>query len=91
MIDLDLNYCNNVVPPAVNIYSYYQTKVTKNCCAPGIIDCAPGLKYLDIPDSLYMGIIDSPNQNLRRPESAITCLRARHCNHQAAVVAFHVN
>ena len=21
----------------------------KNCCAPGLIDCAPGLKYLDTP------------------------------------------
>ena len=21
----------------------------KNCCAPGFIDCAPGLKYLDTP------------------------------------------
>ena len=31
----------------MNTSSYYRTSVTKKCCAPGRIDCAPGLKYLD--------------------------------------------
>ena len=34
-----------------NINSYYRTSVTKNCRAPGLIGCAPGLKYLDTPAS----------------------------------------
>ena len=32
-----------------NINSSYRSSVTKNCCAVGRIDCAPGLKYLDTP------------------------------------------
>ena len=32
------------------IHGYYRTSVTKNCCALGRIDCAPGLKYLDTPE-----------------------------------------
>ena len=35
--------------PGDNINSYYRTSVTKYCCAPGRVDCAPGLKYFDIP------------------------------------------
>ena len=38
---------NIVIPLGDEIHSYYQTMVTKNCCGPGIIDCAPGLKYVD--------------------------------------------
>ena len=39
-----------VVPPGDNFHSYYRTTVIKECCALGLIDCAPGLKYLDIPE-----------------------------------------
>ena len=35
--------------PGKNIQSYFRTTITKKCCAPGAIDCAPGLKYLDTP------------------------------------------
>ena len=34
--------------PGDNINSYYRTSI-KNCCAPGRIECAPGMKYLDTP------------------------------------------
>ena len=37
-----------VVPPGDNIHSYYRTTVvTNNCCALGLIDCAPALKYFN--------------------------------------------
>ena len=36
-----------------DINSYYRTSFTKNCRAPGRIDCAPGLKYLDTPDKTH--------------------------------------
>ena len=52
LIGLGPNYCkraNIVVPPGDNIHSYHLTMVTKNYCAPGLIDCALGLKYLDTP------------------------------------------
>ena len=39
--------------PGGNINSYYRTSVTKNCRAPGRIDCDLGLKYLDTPVSLF--------------------------------------
>ena len=32
-----------VVPPCDNIHSYHRTPVTKNWCAPGRINYAPGL------------------------------------------------
>ena len=35
--------------PGDNIDSYYRTSVAKDCRTPGRIDCATGLKYLDIP------------------------------------------
>ena len=38
----------NIVVPSGVIHSYYQTMVTKICCAPGLIDCPPALKYLVI-------------------------------------------
>ena len=53
MIGLGLNIAiraNMVGLPGDNINSYYSTSVTKNCRAPGHIDCAPGLKYLDTPE-----------------------------------------
>ena len=37
------------MPPGENIHNYYRTTVPKNCCARGLIDCAPGLKCLDTP------------------------------------------
>ena len=43
---------NIVVPPGDNIHTHYRTMVTKNCCAPALIDCALGLKYLKIPESI---------------------------------------
>ena len=42
---------NIVEPQGDNIHSYYWTTVTKDCRAPGFIECAPGLKYLDSPDT----------------------------------------
>ena len=52
LIGLGPNYCkmaNIVVPPGDNFYSYFQTTDAKNWCASGLVDCAPGLKYLDTP------------------------------------------
>ena len=36
--------------PCDNINSYYRISVSKKRFAPGRIDCAPGLKYLDTPE-----------------------------------------
>ena len=38
---------NIEVPPGDNIHSYHQTLVTEKCSAPGLIVCAPGVKYVD--------------------------------------------
>ena len=35
---------NVVVHPGYTIHTYYRTTATRTCCAPGRIDCAPGLK-----------------------------------------------
>ena len=70
MIGLGLNYCykaNVVGIPGNNITIYYQTSVTKNCCAPGRVDCAPGKKYLDTPEWLGDRIISTNLGQNRRP------------------------
>ena len=46
MIDLDLNYCNNIVQ-----LSYYQTTATRNFCVSEHIDCAPGLSGIRVVQS----------------------------------------
>ena len=61
------------VPPGDNIHSYYRTTVTKNCCAPGPIDCAPGLKNLDTPDSAHKHFSVLQDFNIWTPLISVFC------------------
>ena len=66
LVFTNAKWAYKVVAPCDNIHSYHRTTVTNDCCAPGLIDCAPCLKYLDTPVYILPSIWSVPSLSSRR-------------------------